>query len=197
MISGVSALRALSALLLVCACVHAAAAAEWGIEQLMRSLGQVKSARANFVERKYLAVLDQPLVQSGTLVYTAPGRLEKFTARPRPETLVLEQDKLILENKARGERRTLVLQEHPAIWAFVESFRATLAGDLQTLNRFYRTDLEGDETRWRLTLRPSEPRMQALVSEIRIEGSRSRLRTIEITETVGNRSVMTMTEIAP
>jgi hypothetical protein len=196
MISGVSVLRGLGALLLVCASVHAAAA-EWGIEQLMQSLGQVKSARAHFVERKYLAVLDRPLVQSGTLVYTAPGRLEKFTARPRPETLLLDENRLTLENKARGERRTLVLQEHPAIWAFVESFRSTLAGDLHTLNRFYRAALEGNETRWRLTLKPIEPRMQALVSEIRIEGGGNRLRTIEITEAVGNRSVMTMTEIAP
>jgi outer membrane lipoprotein-sorting protein len=193
MISGGSVRRLAAAAFLLGAAIHATAG-DWGIDQLMQSLAQVKTAKARFVERKYLAMLDQPLELSGTLVYTAPGRLEKYTLRPKPETLLLEQDKLVLENKARNQRRTLMLQEHPVVWAFVESFRATLAGDLPTLNRFYRTRLEGTEHQWRLTLTPTEPKMQSMVSEIRIEGSRNRLRAIEVTETVGNRSVMTMTE---
>ena len=42
-----------------------AAAADWGVEQLMRDLAQVKSARATFVERKHLAILNTPLESSG------------------------------------------------------------------------------------------------------------------------------------
>ena len=170
------------------------AATDWDIKQLMQSLGQVKTARGRFVERKYLSILSTPLEFSGTLVYTAPGRLEKRTLLPKPETLVLEQDRLIIENPARNERRTLVLQDYPVIWAFVESIRSTLAGDLQTLNRFYRVTLEGNAEQWRLLLIPSEPRMQAMVSEIRISGSKNRLNAIEIVEAEGDRSVMTVTE---
>ncbi len=175
----------------------AAADGEWTIEQLMQSLAQVKTARGKFVERKHLAMLSAPLEFSGTLVYTAPGRVEKHTLLPKPESLVLEQDRLVIENKARNQRRTLALQDYPVVWAFVESFRSTLAGDLRTLNRFYRTALEGNEQQWRLTLRPSEPRMQEMVSEILIAGSRNRVRTIEIIEKEGNRSVMSITEDAP
>ena len=170
------------------------AATDWDIKQLMQSLGQVKTARGRFVERKYLSILSTPLEFSGTLVYTAPGRLEKRTLLPKPETLALEQDRLIIENPARNERRTLVLQDYPVIWAFVESIRSTLAGDLQTLNRFYRVTLEGNAGQWRLLLIPSEPRMQAMVSEIRISGSKNRLNAIEIVEAEGDRSVMTVTE---
>src|SRR4051812_34487838 len=64
--------------------------APWGIEQLMQRLSQVKSARATFVERKHLRVLNAPIESSGTLVYTAPGYLEKITLKPRPESLVLD-----------------------------------------------------------------------------------------------------------
>jgi hypothetical protein len=179
---------------------HAAAAETttgWGIEQLMQSLGQVRSARGKFVERKYLAVLNAPLDSSGTLVYTAPGRLEKNTLLPKPESLVLEQDKLAIEYKDRNQRRTLLLQDYPVVWAFVESIRSTLAGDLQTLNRFYLTSLEGSEDKWRLSLKPAAPKMQALVKEIRIGGSRDRVRTIEIIEAEGDHSLMTITEDAP
>lgn len=198
-----AAYRLLAAILVLalsgCAAVAAETtpAADWGLEQLMQSLAQVKSARGRFVERKQLAMLNAPLEFSGTLVYTAPGRLEKYTLLPKPESMVLEQDKLIVENKARNQRRTLVLQDYPVIWAFVESFRSTLAGDLQTLNRFYRTSLEGGESQWRLVLKPIEPKMQSMVSEIRIAGGKHRVRTIEVIETEGNRSVMTITEDAP
>ena len=171
-----------------------ASIAQWGVDELMQNLARVKIAKAKFVERKYLSMLTAPLEFSGTLIYTAPARLEKYTLLPKPESLVLEQDKLTIENKARNQRRTLVLQDYPVIWAFVESFRSTLAGDLQTLNRFYRVNLEGGEDQWRLLLKPTEPKMQSMVSEIRIGGSKNRIRTIEIIETEGNRSVMTITE---
>lgn len=190
---------ALAALVLTAAamCPAADTGAVWGLEQLMQNLAQVKSVKSRFVERKYLAMLNAPLNSSGTLVYTAPGRLEKYTLLPKAETLVLEQERLVIEYKDRNQRRTLLLQDYPVIWAFVESIRSTMAGDLQTLNRFYRTSLEGNEEQWRLSLRPADAKMQSMVKEIHIGGSRNRVRSIEITEAEGDRSVMTITEDAP
>jgi hypothetical protein len=175
----------------------AGAAPGWDIQRLMQELAQVKSAQGRFVERKYLSILSAPLEFSGTLVYVAPSRLEKHTLAPRSESLVLERGELTIENKERNERRTLVLQDYPVVWAFVESIRSTLAGDLPTLRRFYQVRLDGGERRWRLTLKPSAPEMQGVVSEIRISGDRSWINAIEIIETGGDRSVMTITRDGP
>jgi hypothetical protein len=189
--------------LLAAACASAAVAAEtndpvaWDVQRLMRELGQVKTANARFLERRHLALLTAPLESSGNLVYVAPDRLEKHTLRPRPESLVLVREELTIESKDRNLRRTLVLQDHPVIWAFVESIRSTLAGDLPTLSRFYQVGLDGGERRWRLTLKPNEPRMQDVVSEIRISGDRGRINVIEMIETGGDRSVMTITKDGP
>lgn len=169
--------------------------AKWDLGQLMHSLAQVKSTRGEFVERKHLSILNAPLEFSGTIVYTAPSHLEKRTLLPKPESMVLDQDRLTLERK--NQRRSLVLQDYPVIWALVEGIRSTLAGDLQTLNRFYRVSLEGSANQWRLLLIPSETQMQGVVSEIRIDGSKNRIASIEILETGGDRSVMTITESAP
>jgi len=169
----------------------------WDVTRLMRELGEVKSAKARFVERKHLEILSAPLEATGTLLYTAPGRLEKHTLTPRQESLVLDGDRLTLENKERKQRRTFALQDQPVIWAFVESIRSTLAGDLATLSRFYHVGLDGAERRWRLTLKPVEPGMQGVVSEIRIGGSGNWINTIEIIETQGDRSMMTITRDGP
>jgi hypothetical protein len=186
-----------SALIIALALSHAAPAqseVRWGLPELMQELRAVKSAHGRFVERKYLAALSAPLELSGTLAYTAPGRLEKRTLRPRAERLLLEGNTLTLEDQKR--RRSYALEQNPPIWAFVESIRSTLAGDLETLNRFYDVRLEGERSAWRLTLRPSEPSMQSMVSEIRIGGRGSWLEAIEVLDAGGDRSVMTITRDA-
>jgi outer membrane lipoprotein-sorting protein len=170
--------------------------AAWSVQQLMRDLSLVSSSKARFVERKYLKVLKAPLQFSGTLTYTAPGRLEKRTLTPKPETLTLDGDQLTIENKARNERRTLRLQDYPVLWAFVESIRSTLSGDLKALERFYRVELEGSPKQWRLYLVPREPNMSAVISLIRIDGGRDRVDLIEVQEAQGDRSVMKIYEEA-
>ena len=177
--------------------IPAATAADWGVEQLMRALGEVKSSQARFVERKHIAILSAPLEHSGVLLYVAPDRLEKHTLTPRRESLLLERDRLTIESPDRNQRRTVSLQDYPVVWAFVEGIRSTLAGDLAMLTRFYEVKLEGAERRWRLLLQPRDPQMVEVVREIRLSGSQSRIDAIEIVETNGDRSVMTITRDNP
>jgi hypothetical protein len=165
----------------------------FGLEQLMIELGRVQHAKARFVERKYIKLLKHPLELSGTLEYRAPGYVERRTLKPKPESFVVDGDTLTLEN-ARGQRRTFALQDNLALWAFVESIRSTLNGDLAALDRFYQVTLEGDDRDWQLELAPKQPRMSAVISLIRISGSGGKIHTIEIRETQGDRSVMTVTE---
>jgi hypothetical protein len=179
------------------ACSTSVAAANWSLEQLMQTLGAVKASHARFVERKHMTILSAPLELSGALVYVAPDRLEKHMLTPRQESLLLEGNQLTIENKERSQRRTVALQDYPVIWAFVESIRSTMAGDLATLKRFYQVGLDGTEHRWRLTLKPTDPRIQEVVSEIRISGSGSWINIIEIIEPGGDRSVMTITRDGP
>src|SRR5512135_2236001 len=191
-------MRALLIMLcLVSAIAHAEAepaapAATWGLPQLMQSLARVQSSQGKFVERKHLAVLDVPLTYSGTLSFRAPDHLEKHTLEPKEESLVLDQGVLTIENKTRNLKRTLVLQQYPAIWAFVESIRSTLAGDLPTLQRFYKVELKGTSAKWRLKLLPLEQRTREMVREIVLAGRDNRVTSIEMTESNGDHSTMTV-----
>ncbi len=182
------------ALLLLCLSAVPALAEEWGLPQLMRSLAQVQNAQGRFVERKFLSVLNRPLESSGTISFRAPDHLEKHTLAPKVEDLVLDQGVLTIDSKARNIRQTLVLQEYPAVWAFVESIRSTLAGDQPTLERFYMIKLEGDAERWRMQLLPRERRTREMVREIIISGRDNRVTSIEMSESNGDRSTMKVVE---
>ena len=168
--------------------------ADWNLEQLMRELGSVRESRAHFVERKYLKLLKVPLEASGLLLYNAPDRLEKYTLAPKPERMVIESGRLVIENIARGSKRVIVLSSYPVLWGFVESVRATLKGDLRALQTFYRVQLSGDRAQWHLSLIPRDAKMQAAVELIRIDGHDQRIHSIEVREAQGDRSVMTIDE---
>ena len=166
----------------------------WGVPELMRELATVPQAQARFVERRYLKILKQPLELTGTLSYVAPGRLVKDTLTPRPERMTVDGDRLLIEDLAKGRSRSLSLQDYPVVWAFIESFRATLQGDLAALDRFYRPRLDGTRSGWKLSLQPRDRRMAAVVSAILISGNAGRITQIEIEETRGDRSVLTVIE---
>lgn len=171
-----------------------ALAADWNLDQLMQSLALAKSGRATFVEKKTIAMLDRPLESSGELQYIAPNTLEKRTIKPKPETMRVEGDVMTIE---RGRQKfTLALQDYPEVAAFIDSIRGTLAGDRNALERSYKLKLEGGAARWLLSLSPTDAKMATQIHLIQITGSAGNVRSINIIQTDGDRSLMTIDRIA-
>ncbi len=168
--------------------------AAWDLQELMDALAQNKTGRATFVETKTIAMLDRPVESSGELLYTAPDRLEKRTLKPRPESMSVHGDELLVERGRQKHR--LQLQAYPELAAFIDSIRGTLAGDRQALERHFRLSLEGSAERWTLQLLPLNAKMLAVIRRIRISGVRDQVNGIEITQADGDRSLMTIEKLA-
>jgi hypothetical protein len=165
-------------------------AAAGGLDAVMGLLAMRRHGRVEFVEQQFLAILDHPLESSGELRYDAPDRLEKRTLKPRAETLVLAGGVLTVE---RGGRiRALDLQRYPQIQPFVESIRATLAGDRSALQKIFHVDFAGNVERWTLGLVPLDHQLARTVKQVQIDGVRDQLQRVEIRQADGDRSLMTL-----
>ncbi len=173
----------------------AAHAADWQLADLMQQLGQVRNAQARFVERKYIALLDQPVESSGELSFTAPDRMEMRTLRPKKQSLLLDGNRLTVAQD--GRTRTVSLQSYPEVAAFVEGIRGTLAGDRQALERVYQVHLIGNAARWQLLLVPREASMSRIISRIRIGGSQADVLSVAYDHADGDRSEMQITPLRP
>jgi hypothetical protein len=160
------------------------------LDRVMGMLAMRQHGRVEFVEQQFLSVLSRPIESSGELRYDAPDRLEKRTLKPHTETLVLQGGELTVE-RAHG-RRVLDLHAYPQVLPFVESIRATLAGDRKALERLFRLDFAGSVSRWTLTLIPLESKVKQSVSQVRIEGAQDQLLKVEIRQPDGDRSLMTL-----
>lgn len=167
-----------------------AAAPDWDIAQLMQALSKAKPGRATFVEKKYISILERPLESSGELLYAAPDRLEKRTLKPKPESMLVEGNVLVFERG--GRKRTLQLPDYPELAGFIDSVRGTLAGDRKALERSYRLNLEGSFEHWTLILTPADTKMAGLVRQIRMTGRRDMVTIIDVIQTDGDHSVMTI-----
>ncbi|BAX58786.1 outer membrane lipoprotein carrier protein LolA [Burkholderia stabilis] len=163
-------------------------ASAWNLDRLMSTLAQHKSGRATFTETKYLSIATQPVESSGELVFVAPDHLEKHTLSPKPEHLVVDGDMLTVERNNR--KYTLALARYPELGAFIDSIRATLAGNRFALEQVYKVALAGRGDDWTLTLTPLDSRMLKVVSTITLDGTRDMLRSVAIRQADGDHSVM-------
>jgi hypothetical protein len=182
-------LRALGLCLSILASAAAHGAAD-GLDEIMHSLGERRHGEVSFVEQQFLSLLKRPVESSGVLIYDAPDRLEKRTLEPHPESLLVAGNVLTVQ---RGQRRhVLELKSYPQVLPFVESIRATLAGDRAALERVFRLEFAGSFARWTLVLVPLDAHLAKTVSQIQIDGSRDDLLKVEIRQADGDRSLMTL-----
>ena len=180
--------RLLSALFLAVLALPASAAFDVG--QLMDDLARHKGGKAKFVEKKYISLLDKPVVSTGEMTYTAPDQLEKRTLTPKVETLRLDKDLLSIEREK--QKLSINLSNQPEALAFIDSIRGTLTGNRAALEKNYLLHLSGNPDKWVLTMLPSDQKISALILRIVVSGSKNQIRSIEYLQADGDRSVMSI-----
>jgi hypothetical protein len=164
--------------------------------ELLKLLAERRHDHVTFTEVQQLAILDRPLHSSGELLYDAPDRLEKRTLEPRREDLVLEHGTLSVERD--HHHRSVSLRDFPQAVPFVESLRATLAGDRAALARYFAVHFSGTLGRWTLELTPTDATLKRSVERILITGETDRIRTVQIRQSDGDTSTLTIgAELAP
>ena len=174
-------------LLSVCATGFAANAT---LDEVMALLAQRQQGEVKYVEEDYLKVLDEPVKSSGVLVYRAPDHLEKRALAPKPQSLILDGERLTVKRGHRTYR--MDLSQDPEVAPFVDSIRDTLAGNERALERVFKVTFSGSLEQWQLKLVPLDEKVARKVSAVEIAGERGEIRSVEILQRDGDRSVMTI-----
>lgn len=167
-------------------------ASDWTVETLMGLLKARREPSLPFEEVTYSSLLSEPLTARGLLKFVPPATLEKIITAPSHERYVVEGDRVIFESERMGVKRTVSLEDYPALRSFVEAFQATLAGDLMRLSHVYQVTMGGTRKQWTLLLQPRELSGKSVVDYVLLTGSEGRVATIAIRSPDGDRSVMTL-----
>lgn len=167
---------------------------EWTVERAVASLQEGRQSSVPFEEETYSSLLTKPIVARGVLRFTPPSRLEKNVLEPSHERYVVEGDLVTFESERKQVKRTISLDDYPALRGFVEAFRASVTGDAALLKQHYETALNGTRRQWVLQLHPRDPAGKTMLDSIQITGSEGRIRSITIRLPDGDRSVMTLSQ---
>lgn len=175
----------------------AAAAPAWALNlnEVAALLAQHKSGEARFTEERTVAGFDSPLRAAGVLSFQAPDRFTRTTTEPRGEAMEVQGNTLIL--KRGGRTRQMTVDAIPELSALIEAVRGTLTGNAVLLDKFFKTQVEGQAARWTLTLVPRDARLATQVRELKITGLLGEMRSMELWLAGGDRSVMSIDPLQP
>jgi len=179
-------MRRVILILLAAACLGAAD----DLDAVMGVLAMRRQAHVEFIEQQFIARVGRPVESSGDMRFEAPDRLEKRTLLPRAQTLLLDGGVLTVERA--GQTQALDVRRYPQAQPFLDSLRATLAGDRRGLEQSFHLEFAGGVPRWTLTLVPVDRDVLRVVQQVRIDGARDQLLHVELRQANGDRSLMTL-----
>lgn len=173
-----------------------AQADDFTLDQLMPLLASQKTLQAEFTEEKFDSYLELPLLLKGQVSFKAPHYLEKIIHTPVPQSFILDGDLITIKDK-HNKAKQYALDRHPEIRAFAESFRSTLAGDLESLGLYYNVRLSGQLEEWVMQLIPANRKISRAIKEIIINGTQHQLSSVITRQHNGDYSVMTFIQLGP
>lgn len=157
---------------------------------LMQLFSANKNIKTEFVERKYVRILDSPVESNGELIFIAPAHLEKNTKSPRAESMTIDGNKVSIE---RGSlKRTMSLDDLADMASLVQSLTATFRGDQAGIEQYFTWVLTGTLKKWQLVLKPKSIKLFVRIREISFKGENDFVQTVETTLTDGDSSLMTL-----
>jgi outer membrane lipoprotein-sorting protein len=157
---------------------------------LMQLFAVNKNIKTEFVERKFVRILDSPVESSGELIFIAPAHLEKNTKSPRVESMMIDGNKVSIE---RGSfKRSMSLDDLADMASLVQSLTATFRGDQAGIEQYFKWVLTGTVKKWQLILKPKSIKLFVTIREISFKGEGDFVHTVETTLTDGDSSLMTL-----
>lgn len=171
-----------------------AEARQWSLPEVMSALARRRSGTARFREERYFRHLTAPIILTGTLSYTATGRLVKSVETPRKERLVVDGDTLIIHGPGNEPPRTALLSDMPALAGTIIAMRAILSGDVATLRRHFTVSMTGVVHDWRVTLVPKPGPIRQRIARITVNGTAGSPSRFEVRQPDGDRIVTYITE---
>ncbi|MHC1480670.1 LolA-related protein [Frateuria aurantia] len=159
------------------------------VDAVIAALAQQPPARVEFVEIRFLHVMDRPLQSSGEMAWLGGTHLQRRVAQPAPELVDIDGDRVTLQRQGHDPRH-FSLQRAPELQLMLQSFSALLEGNAATLRQSFELTLQSRaQGNWTLDLVPHDEALRKQMPHLAIDGRGRQLRCMRIDEAQGDHSV--------
>lgn len=178
---------------------HPASAAE--LTTLLGGVAKTRSAaavlRGNFVQRKFLHELPQPLLSSGEFLVARGTGVDWRTHKPF-ESEVVMTPKALIQRGPDGKPQRVNASQQPGLAAVSQVFDALFALDIDQLAQSFTLFGEkdgGSAGGWWLGLVPREPAFAKVIARIVVNGA-AEPKLITLFEASGDRTEIALADIS-
>jgi hypothetical protein len=168
MTSGKPKLRTLLTALTMLPALCATAAA-LDAQALIGRLAKPAPATVAFREVRFSALVSEPLIVAGELVYTDATSLDRRVTQPYRETVAIRGESVRVEREGSSPR-SFGLNRAPELRGLLSGFTALLAGDSAALERNFSIAANGSDAAWTLELTPTDKRARRRLQQIVVNG---------------------------
>ena len=185
-------MRSLIAALLVAACASAASAQDMAWPPLVPVRATDAPVARAFQEERHISFLNAPVRLTGILTVDAAGRLTKEVTAPTAERMVVDDRQIVVERPPGTIVARLSLRSDPVASTMILAIRAVLAADQRTMRAAFLLTVGGTERDWSMLLVPTDETVRDAVASITVRGAGAALRSLELVEANGDRTVLTL-----
>lgn len=144
----------------------------------LASFSILNESSGSFVETWSADYLDEPLISKGELVYKRPSQLHKLITSPERIEQHIDGSQLsVIHN---GETRSIQLSEQPVLAASIYALQAILDGNEKNLHKFFEARYSELNSRWTLSLMPTDPQVADSIKLIDLQGIENRIQRVSI-----------------
>ncbi len=152
-------------------------------EDVMQELAGSRGWRADFVERRRIPLLAEPVESRGRLAVVPPSAFARVVEAPRRSRLVLEAGDLRVEPDEGAAASAAALRR------VADEFLVLLGGDLDTLRERYELAFDAPGPGWSLTMTPRAREARRHVTWLVLRGDASGLVSLELEEPGGGSAI--------
>lgn len=164
------------------------------LEQVRQQMPALEQVAGRFTQRKYLAVLPQPLVSKGQFRFDRAQGLDWQISEPLASRLVFDHDGL--KQLQNGETLWQVSGDQPVVAMIGQVISAVLSADWTTLARYFEISGQLASGQWQLSLTPKDNAMAQMLTRIDLAG-RQYLQTMTLFEANQDRTELSFEIASP
>lgn len=176
--------NSLLALVFVTGLVFASHSSADELDKVFTSMAKVEGLRADFVEKKKLALMTIPLESKGSIYFSRTEGLVREVSGHGGSKAWVKAEKVLLKE---GQKvREIPLQEGKAITKLIHSFRNVLLGKRKALAKDYALAFKRDGKSWSLTLTPKDKTLLQFMKQIEFRGEGEEISSMVMLEKNGD-----------
>lgn len=164
-------------------------------QQINNAAAHLRSMQCDFVQTKYMRMLNDKMVSRGKMYYAQPNKLRWEYTSPYTYTFVLNGAQVMM---SKGKKSQVINVNQSKVFKEITRIMMnSVVGKCLSDKNDFKTSIAATSTDWVATLIPLKKNMKQMFSTIKIHFNKktSMVTVVELTEKSGDRTVIQLTNV--